>query len=333
MKTFKKILIAIAAVILVLVVVAFFLPREIHVERSGSVNAPAKVVFNQVNNLRTWDKWAVWNQMDPDMKIEYENSGIGKNAAYTWESENPNLGKGKMTITESVPYDSIATEMDFMEEGTSAGYFLFDENNGVTEVTWGFDTNVGNNPVARWMGLMFDSMLGSDFEKSLENLKVVSETIVRENRPIVEIVSLSEFNYISMRGNIKLEEISDQMGMMYGKLMEVASKNGLSMTNMPYAIYHKIDGGLIDLECGIPVDKLIDATGNIMAGTTTEQTCASADHIGPYTNLEKTHGFIQNWIQDNGFSLAGSPMERYLTDPQQEPDESKWATAIYYPVQ
>jgi effector-binding domain-containing protein len=333
MKTFVKFLIGLVVVVIAMVVVAFFLSREIHVERSQSINAPAKVVFNQVNNLRTWDKWAVWNQMDPDMKIVFENSGIGKGAAYSWESEDRNLGKGKMTITESVPYDSIATEMDFMEEGTSTGYFLFDENNGVTEVTWGFDTDLGNNPVARWMGLMFDSMLGPDFEKGLENLKVVSETIVKEKRPIVEIVRLPKFNYISMRDNVKLEEISDQMGMMYGKLMEITEKQGLSMTNMPYAIYHKIDGGLIDLECGIPVDTVIEGDNNFMAGTSTEKTCASANHIGPYTNLETTHTFIQNWIQHNDFNLSGSPMEMYLTDPQLEPDETKWVTVIYYPVQ
>ena len=122
MKTFKKFLLGLAIVLLAMLVTAFFLPRQVHVERKGTINAPAKVVFNQVNNLHTWEKWAVWNQMDPDMQVEFEHTGIGKGAAYTWESENPNLGSGKLTITESVPYDSIATKMNFMEEGISTGY-------------------------------------------------------------------------------------------------------------------------------------------------------------------------------------------------------------------
>ena len=333
MKTFKKFLLALAFVIIALVVVAFFLPREVHVERSKTIEAPARVVFNHVNNLRDWNKWAVWNQMDPDMKIEYENSGIGKNAAYRWESENQNLGKGKLSITESVPYDSIATEMVFMEDASSTAYFLFDEKNGTTKVTWGFDTNVGNNPVARWMGLMFDSMLGADFEKSLDNLKTVSETMVSEKTPVVEIVRLPGFNYISMRSNVGVEEISDRMAIMYGQLVETINKNGLVMTDMPYAIYHSMDNGLIDLECGIPVDKVMETKGNIASGTAVAKTCANANHLGSYTNLEFTHSFLQNWIQNNGFNLTGSPMEHYLTDPEQEPDESKWITAIYYPIE
>jgi len=332
MKTLKKFLIGLAIVLLAMLITAFFLPRQVHVERKGTIQAPAKVVYNQVNNLHTWDKWAVWNQMDPDMQVEYENTGIGENAAYTWESENPNLGSGKLTITASVPYDSIATEMNFMEEGLSTGYFLFDEQNGQTEITWAFDTDLGNNPVARWMGLFFDSMIGADFEKGIENLKVVSEIIVQEGRPIVEIIKLPEFNYISMRNEVELENVSTQMGQVYSELMNLIDRHDLVMTDMPYAIYHKIDGNRIDLECGIPVDYSIETQEPVLSGKMPSRTYAAADHIGSYETLDQTHSFIQQWIPENGLTLAGSPMEKYLTNPQQQPDESKWVTVIYYPV-
>lgn len=333
MKTFKKFLLGLAIVLLAMLVIAFFLPRQVHVERKGTINAPAKVVFNQVNNLHTWEKWAVWNQMDPDMQVEFEHTGIGKGAAYTWESENPNLGSGKLTITESVPYDSIATKMNFMEEGISTGYFLFEEKNGQTEITWAFDTDLGNNPVARWMGLFFESMIGPDFEQGIENLKIVAEIIVQEGRPIVEIVQLPEFNYISVRDEVELEDVSTQMGQVYSQLMNLIERHDLVMTDMPFAIYHKIDGNRIDLECGIPVDYGIDPQGGVLSGKMPSRTYAVADHIGSYENLDQTHSFIQRWIPENGLSLAGSPMEKYLTDPQQQPDESKWVTVIYYPVQ
>ncbi len=333
MKTFKKFLLGLAIVLLAMLVIAFFLPRQVHVERKGTINAPPKVVFNQVNNLHTWEKWAVWNQMDPDMQVEFEHTGIGKGAAYTWESENPNLGSGKLTITESVPYDSIATKMNFMEEGISTGYFLFEEKNGQTEITWAFDTDLGNNPVARWMGLFFESMIGPDFEQGIENLKIVAEIIVQEGRPIVEIVQLPEFNYISVRDEVELEAVSTQMGQVYSQLMNLIERHDLVMTDMPFAIYHKIDGNRIDLECGIPVDYGIDPQGAVLSGKMPSRTYAVADHIGSYENLDQTHSFIQRWIPENGLSLAGSPMEKYLTDPQQQPDESKWVTVIYYPVQ
>ncbi|MGQ7868160.1 SRPBCC family protein [Sunxiuqinia sp. sy24] len=332
MKTLKKFFIGLLFILIAMTVIAFFLPRQVHVERKGTIQAPAKVVFNQVNNLHTWDKWAVWNQMDPNMKVNFENTGIGKDAAYTWESEDPNLGSGKLTITASVPYDSIATTMNFMEKGLSTGYFLFEESGQTTTVTWAFNSDLGYNPLARWMGLLYDSMVGADFKKSIKNLKIVAETIVQEGRPIVELVTLPEFNYVSIRETIELEAVSTQMGVSYGQLMNFINQNDLMMSNMPYAIYHKIDGTRIDLECGIPVDYKPEPQGNILTGTMPSKTYATADHFGSYDQLEQTHSFIQQWIKNNGFRLAGSPMEQYLTDPQKEPDESKWVTAIYYPI-
>jgi len=332
MKKLRKFLIGLLIVILVFIIIAFFLPRQAHVKRSLTMDAPAKVVFNQVNNLHTWDKWAVWNQMDPNMEITYHHTGIGENASYSWHSDNSNVGSGEMKITASVPYDSIATAMDFMEHGTATGYFLFDENDGKTNVTWAFDTDLGFNPMARWLGLFMNAMLGPDFEKGLENLKIVSETIVQEKRPIVEIVTRPAFHFVSLRKEVDLKDISTQMGRMYAKLTTFINQNNLLMTNMPYAIYHKIDGDMVDIECGIPIDKVVEQQDNILSGTVPATKCAEADHIGPYSTLEKTHQFIQDWIPKNGFHLAGSPMERYLTDPQKEPDQSKWITTIYYPV-
>ena len=332
MKKLKKFLIELLLFLVAIVIIAFFLPRQVHVERQGVIDAPAKVVFNQINNLRSWNKWAVWNQIDPNMRIKYQNNGIGENASYTWESDNKNVGSGKLTITASVPYDSIATEMDFMEEGIATGYFLFDEQNGKTTITWAFDTDLGNNPFARWMGLMFDAMIGPDFKKGIENLKIVSETIVQEKRPIVELVTVPEFSYVSIRKHVQLEDISTQMGIYYGQLMQFINDQGLLRTDMPYAIYHQIDGTLVDLECGIPVDGTVVTEGEISSGKMPQKTYAEADHFGSYSNLEKTHNFIQQWITDNNFTLTGGPMEKYLTDPQQVPDESKWVTGVYYPV-
>lgn len=325
-------MIGLLIVLFALAIIAYFLPSTVHIKRSAEIDAPAKVIFSQVNNLHTWEKWAVWNQMDPNMTVNFQNTGIGENASYTWDSKNKNVGSGELAITASVPYDSIATKMDFMGHGTATGYFLFDEKDGKTNVIWGFSSDLGYNPFARWLGLAMDAMLGPDLRKGLENLKVVSEIIVQEKRPTVEIVERPAFHFISLRKEVELEDISNQMGMMYAKLTNFINQNNLIMANMPYAIYHKVDGDMIDLECGMPVDTVIEAQDNILTGTMPAGKCATADHIGPYSNLEKTHRFIQKWIQDNGFHLNGSPMERYLTDPQKEPDQSKWVTAIYYPV-
>ncbi|MGD9930716.1 MAG: GyrI-like domain-containing protein [Mangrovibacterium sp.] len=332
MRTLVRLLAALFSVILFLLIVAYFLPREVQLERSIGIHAPARVVFNQVNDLYSWDKWSVWNQLDPGMEITYQNGGIGEKAAYSWKSSHPKVGDGKLTITGSSPYDSIRLALEFGEESPSESWFRFSEEDEQTTVVWGFGADMGMNPLARWMGLFINRMVGPDFEKGLQNLKTVSEIIVQEGRPIVELVTLPAFNYVSLRKTVTSDEVSDEMGAMYGKLTQYINNHQLLMTDMPYAIYHKIDNGVIDLEAGIPVDRFTEPEGEVLAGNWEAGNYAQADHIGSYETLGETHEFIQQWITGHHFTISGGPMEKYLTDPQSEPNPKKWITAIYYPI-
>ncbi|RKD91805.1 SRPBCC family protein [Mangrovibacterium diazotrophicum] len=332
MKILKKILLTVIILALVFVIIAWFLPQNIEINRQIKIDAPARVVFNQVNDLRSWQKWAVWNQIDPDMKISYEKLGIGQGAGYHWESENEQVGKGSLFIETSVPYDSILIQLSFDGHGDAQAPFYFTEENKQTNVSWSFKTDLGNNPLLRWMGLLFDSMIGPDLEKGLENLKVVAETIYQEKQPLVELQTLPEMNYISVRDSVVFSMISAEMARMYGDLYAYLQKEGLQMADVPYAIYHKIDGDIIDLECGIPVLGKVAGAGDILAGTMPSRTYAEADHIGAYETLGQTHEFIQQWLKSHNIVLAGSPMEKYLTDPYEVTDTTQWITAVFYPV-
>ena len=176
MKLLKRIGIILLAVIVLLVVISFMLPSKIHVERSAAIGAPANVVFMQVNNLRNWNNWMPYNKIDPEMKIEYNGKEEGTGAGYSWSSENSQVGNGKITITESKPNELIVTALDFMENGNATGSFKFEPSGSETKVTWGMDMDMGMNPIARYLGLFMDQLMGQDFEKGLRDLKSVSES-------------------------------------------------------------------------------------------------------------------------------------------------------------
>ena len=173
MKTLKTIGLVMLGIIVLFVVVAYLLPRHIQVARSTVINAPPEVVFNQVNVLQNWENWSPWHDIDPEMQIIYEGPEMGKGASYSWFSEDPGAGKGKLTITESVPNSKITTEIDFMERGTATTEYSFAEIKEGTLMTWSMETDMGNNPVARYFGLFMDKLLGRDFEKGMENIKKI----------------------------------------------------------------------------------------------------------------------------------------------------------------
>ena len=91
------------------------------------------------------------------------------------------IGAGSLTILESTENKSLRTEIVFLKEGEENGRgngeWTFTEKNGLTQVSWSFLGDMGNNPVARWIGLMMDSMLGPQLETGLSNMKEYLENL------------------------------------------------------------------------------------------------------------------------------------------------------------
>ena len=75
----------------------------------------------------------------------------------------------------SVPNELVRTLLDFEREGVAEGYYRLTRVNTGTRVAWGFETDMGNNPVARYVGLMLDRLVGDDFARGLERLKSLVE--------------------------------------------------------------------------------------------------------------------------------------------------------------
>ena len=169
------ILMIIGAIIALALIIALFLPSKVIVERSMNIQAPASIIFENVNNLRNWEAWSTWAKKDPNMISEYEGPEAGVGATHKWKGEPKTVGEGTLKIVESEENKSIKTAIDFGRQGSGSGYWKFDEKEGVTTVLWGMSTDMGKNLIGRWFGLMFDKMIGKDFEEGLSNIKKVVE--------------------------------------------------------------------------------------------------------------------------------------------------------------
>lgn len=333
MKKFLRIIMWILFFFALAITVSYFFPRIVEIKRSAVIEAPAKVVFAQINDLHSWEKWAKWNQIDPDMKIKYINNGVGEQAGYAWESDHQKVGNGKLIITTSVPYDSIVATLNFAGQGDAESVFYFDEqSDSTTLVVWKLRYDVGFNPVARWMGLVMGNIVGPNFRESLENLNVVCKVQVQENSFIEELITLDEFDYASVRQEVPFVEVSLVMGEMYAAISNFTETANVGITGVPFAIYHEMEGETIDLECGIPISEKVEGNEIVTTGTYPKTKCAAVDYYGDYRLLEDAHTALQSWIEERNFKLAGSPIEFYLNDPNTESNPENWHTRICYPV-
>ena len=82
---------------------------------------------------------------------------------------------GSQEIIESAPDQIFRTALDFGPMGTAIASFKLQPDGEQTQITWGFTSELGLNPMSRWMGLMMDKWVGGDYERGLDNLKALVE--------------------------------------------------------------------------------------------------------------------------------------------------------------
>jgi uncharacterized protein YndB with AHSA1/START domain len=174
MKFLKKLFIGLILLLLILAAVSFLLPQKQHVERNIEISASADKIYPYLANPKLFNLWSPWSKIDPKMKVEYSGAETGEGASMSWQSENTDVGSGSWTITKAVKDKSLDVEMDFGNEGGATSFFKLEasgQSSKKTTVTWGFDTDAGMNPIMRWLGLMMDKMVGSEYAKGLASLK------------------------------------------------------------------------------------------------------------------------------------------------------------------
>jgi len=177
MNKLKIILVALIALILVLVLAGFLLPRNVTVVREATINASLWIVHSEVAAPTRWQNWGVWNERDPNMQLNYSGAGAGVGAK--WSGQSKTEGNRDMEITADDAPRELAYLLKSGDSGVvSNGRFKFSPTNDVvTQVTWTIDSDLGNNPLNRYAGLFIDRLQGPDFAASLANLKVVAEKI------------------------------------------------------------------------------------------------------------------------------------------------------------
>lgn len=339
MKIIKKLLIGIIAILILAILVAFFLPRKVSVERSLVINAPADIIFKQVNTMKDWAKWAPWFRMDPNMEITYFGPESGTGAGYSWKSNEKKVGNGKVTVSASAA-DSIIVEMDFMEHGKASATYKFNKEGSGTKVIWTMHSDMGNNPIARYFGLMMDKMVGPDFEKGLHNLDSLSQLeskSMSEMPPAealhVELTSVPSREVMTFRLTSTMDSFPAKFNAMFPVIQKAMQAEGLRQTGPTFAIYHVYSPEKVDFEAGIPVDKKGKTMGVVIAKELAACNAALTTYSGPYNEgMKAAHDIIHAFIQSSHKEMSGPPWEVYIAGPATEQDSMKFVTKIYYPV-
>lgn len=335
--TLKSILV----ILVLLVIIAFFLPSTIRVEKSIRIQGSVENAYQLVNDYRAWNKWCPWNRMDPNWKVTYGDTVVGLGANYSWESKHEKVGNGRMRIIETIPNEKVRSEMFFMNSDQPAysDMIFMPEDSISFSAHWSIEFEAGMNPMVRWMGLFMDKMMGSYFDEGLALLK--SEC---EKMPVIDHSKIAGFdfewrdiaakNIAGVRAFVKYTELGPALyGSGFATIGAEMKKQKLTMVGAPMCIYHTFKNDGTDMEISVPVSKLGKNEGKVQFHTLEPCKAMVIKYYGSYEKTEPVFNAAYDYLKQNGMNTGAAPMEVYMTDPGLEKDTAKWLTEIIFPLQ
>lgn len=181
----KLVFLGLAVLIVAFAVIVALRPSAFRVSRSATMAAPAGLVFAQVNDFHLWEAWNPWGKLDPEVRNAYSGAPAGPGAVFEWQG-NRNVGEGRMTITDTRPYELVRIKLEFVRPfaATNAAEFAFRPAGDGTTVTWSMSGE--HNLIAKAMGLFLDmdKMIGDQFDKGLADMKAIVETPAAQRAPV-----------------------------------------------------------------------------------------------------------------------------------------------------
>lgn len=178
----RKILIGLAAIVVVLALVVATRPPTFHIERSITMAAPPDLAFAEVNDFHAWPGWSPWEKLDPGMKKTFEGAPSGAGSVYSWVG-NDKVGEGRMTIERSDKPSLVSIKLEFLKPfaATNQATFTFVPAGAGTKVTWAMDGRKNFMAKAFHMVMDMDKMVGGDFERGLIAMKAAAEAAAKAN--------------------------------------------------------------------------------------------------------------------------------------------------------
>ena len=121
---------------------------------------------------------------------------------------------------------------------------------------------------------------------------------------------------------------------MYPAVWDALQQQGPPELGEVVAVYHSIDDDELVLSAGMEVAADFEPAEPLALLELGGCEAGVIDHFGPYLfdDFRRTQASLEAALTDLGRTPSGMVIERYLTMPDAEPDQSKWHTEIWRPL-
>ncbi len=173
---FKKISLAILAIIIAFLGYVSTRDGKFHYERSGVINSTPEKIFAFISDFKLGNQWNPYAMKDPNMKVAFKGT-TGQVGSIMEFDGNKEAGTGNLEILKVVPNQSVEIKLTMtkpIHAENNILYTLTPEGSG-TKFTWAMYGDGGF--MGKLMNVLIDceKMMTTDFDKGIANLKNVIE--------------------------------------------------------------------------------------------------------------------------------------------------------------
>ena len=336
MKFLKYVLYIVIAFIAITIILGFLGPKSYDVKRSANISASREKIWPYVSSLQKIKAWSPFVREDPNMKIEFTGEEGTVGSKQSWESKK--MGKGEQTITSLTPNMSSESELKFYMPwgvGKALTYYQLEDTTGGTHVTWGIKGN--NDFVGRIFGALMsaDKNIGKEFEKGLNNLKEVIDSLPKGPDVRTIVIQSGEYpggKYLGIRSKLKISDLQSFFSKSFGAVLGGVNKANAQLAGPLSGLFFTWDPehNMTDLAAAVAIKNDVKAPEGLTVITLPPSKTLIIDYVGPYSGMAKAHHDMDTYIQDKNFTALSPVIEEYINDPMSEPDSTKLRTKIIY---
>jgi len=146
---------------------------------------------------------------------------------------------------------------------------------------------------------------------------------------VVQLTEIRPMNILSIRQMMSSDDYAAGYAPYFSKLYEKIATEKLTLLGTPMTIYHspEYDPAGNDTEFAIPVRETVDGTRELLGGLS-----AKSVWKGAYSELTSVYAKLREWVDKEGYVLADSPYEMYVTAPYRAEAPGELVTEVYFPV-
>ena len=308
------------------------------ITQSKTIKAPIALVFNTVNEYKTWEHWGPWKSEDPTMTFIYPKNTSGIGAGYSWNGQWSGSIKTEHLVQEASIEQTLIINTPAGERYPKANWTFTSATNRTTNVTWRIQ---GKHSL---MDKVYFTLSGKDFNSELKyiylrGIEGLENYAIEEMKKYsISESTLTEYGggfYLYKTSSASTNNISAIITQNHNEIVNFMAQNNIISAGMPFTIYLEKSSDGVVMSNAIPVREKVAIAGdtNILIDYLPTTKAVKTTLKGDYAYLNQAWDKATQYVAQHKLETnTVKPFEIYGNNPKDLPNPAIWITELYIPI-